>query len=61
MLTLYDEAEHILGSSADTDGTTDAALQARLPADGKYFLSLIDAHDKGGPTHAYLLGLETMH
>lgn len=58
LLTLYDDAGHILATSADTDGKTDPVLRAKLPADGKYFLSLIDAHDKSGPTHAYLLSIE---
>lgn len=58
LLTLYDDAGHILATSADTDGKNDPILHAKLPSDGKYFLSLIDAHDKSGPTHAYLLSIE---
>ena len=30
-------------------------MTATLPRDGVYFLSLIDAHDLGGPTFGYRL------
>jgi hypothetical protein len=55
ILTLYDERGHILATNDDTDAGADAKLQVKLPGDGTYFISLIDAHDKGGPTHVYQL------
>ncbi len=58
LLTLYDADGHPLAVSDDVDGRTDALLRVKLPADGAYFLSLIDAHDKGGPTHVYLLSID---
>lgn len=56
ILTVYDEHGHVLATNDDTDEAgNDSILRVRFPADGVYFLSLIDAHDKGGPTHVYLL------
>lgn len=55
ILTLYDQQVHILGSSDDNGETTDAVLRAKIPADGTYFLSLIDAHDRGGAPYVYHL------
>ena len=51
-LTLYDEAGHFLASN-DDDSSTDSILRLRLPRDGKYLLTLIDANDKGGAAHPY--------
>lgn len=55
ILTLYDGKAHIIATSDDTDTSTDALLRAKLPSDGLYFLSLIDAHDHGGPASVYQL------
>jgi hypothetical protein len=33
----------------------DALLEVALPADGDYYLSLIDAHDTGSNLHVYRL------
>lgn len=65
MLTLYDRAGHVIATADDTPAaddsasppTTDSLLRAALPAEGLYYLSLVDAHDRGGPTHPYLLSL----
>ncbi len=57
VLTLYDERGHILSSNDDAEGR-DPVLAATLPADGKYFLVLIDAHDRGSEFHRYELALE---
>jgi len=54
-LTLYDERGHILASNDDSDSGADSLLRAQLPADGTYFLSLIDAHDRGSRAHVYQL------
>jgi len=40
----------------DTKGTKDSKITSVLPA-GKYFISLQDAHDRGGPAHPYRLTL----
>ena len=59
ILTLYDDKAHIIATSDDTDTTTDTLLRAKLPSDGPYFLSLIDAHDHGGATCVYHLTLSS--
>jgi hypothetical protein len=55
LVMLYDVAGHILAVNDDADGSTDSRLRYRLPPDGACLVSVIDAHDRGGPTHAYLL------
>src|SRR5207247_5912931 len=55
ILTLYDAAGQQLASNDDIDGTTDSRLDVILPKDGTYYLTLIDAHDQGGPAHVYRL------
>lgn len=55
ILTLYDESGRILAVSDDQSGTTDSRLEITLPAAGRYFLGLQDAHDRGGPAHPYRL------
>ena len=58
ILTLYDQAGHIISSNDDTDAGNDPTLQARLPGDGTYYLSVIDANDKGGQASVYNLWLK---
>ena len=55
LLTLYDERGLILATNDDSDSSADSILRAELPAEGKYFLSLIDAHDRGSVAHVYQL------
>jgi hypothetical protein len=56
MLTLYNAAGQQLAFNDDlATNTRDARLEVVLPGDGEYFLVLIDAHDSGGPAHAYRL------
>lgn len=55
LVMLYDVAGHILAVNDDAGGSTDSLLRHRLPEDGVCLVSVIDAHDRGGPTHAYLL------
>lgn len=58
MLTLYDAKGQQLASNAEGRPAgfgNDSLLEATLPHDGVYYLSLIDAHDSGGPTHVYRL------
>ena len=57
ILTLYNSAGQILATSDDSEAGPDPVLNARLPAAGTYFLSLIDAHDRGSAMHVYLLSL----
>ncbi|MDB6034874.1 MAG: putative subtilase-type serine protease precursor [Verrucomicrobiales bacterium] len=55
ILTLYDEHGHQLAASDDSETDSDSLLRIKIPKNGTYLLSLIDAHDKGGATYVYLL------
>jgi hypothetical protein len=55
LLTLYDSMGHELASNDDFDESLDSRLEATLPQAGTYYLSVMDARDQGGPTHAYRL------
>jgi hypothetical protein len=55
VLTLYDASGRQLAVCDDLPDSTDARIEATLPRDGAYFLSVIDAHDTGGPLHVYRL------
>jgi hypothetical protein len=54
-LSLYAEGGRLVATRDDDPGSRDATLTVTLAADGVYYLSLIDAHDQGGPSHVYLL------
>jgi hypothetical protein len=56
-LTLYDGDGRTLASNDDSDGSPDSRVELRLPRDGTYYLSVIDANDQGGPAHVYRLAL----
>jgi hypothetical protein len=56
-LTLYDGQGRTLASNDDSDGSPDSRVELRLPRDGSYYLSVIDANDQGGPAHVYRLAL----
>jgi hypothetical protein len=55
ILTLYSESGRQLATRDDDPGSRDATLKVTLPADGLYYLSLIDAHDGGDAMHVYHL------
>jgi hypothetical protein len=55
VLTLYDQHGHIVAANDDSDASADSLLRVKLASDGDYFLSLIDAHDRGSPAHVYQL------
>lgn len=54
VLTIYDAAGHLLATGDDA-ATRDAQLALELPANGKYYVSVQDAQDRGGAWHAYEL------
>lgn len=58
ILTLSDAAGHELASNDDADGA-DSRLEVTLPAAGTYYLTVMDAHDQGGPAHVYRLSVRT--
>lgn len=55
ILTLYDADKRIVESADDTDGTPDPVFVVRLPRDGAYYLSVLDANDLAGPNFNYRL------
>lgn len=54
-LTLHDASGQIIASNDDTADSVDPRLEVTLPRAGAYFLSLVDAHDQGGPQYVYRL------
>jgi hypothetical protein len=54
-LTLYDASGAVLSLADDTPGSRDPILTYTLPKTGTYYLGLIDADDRGGPSHVYRL------
>jgi hypothetical protein len=56
ILTLHDaKLEQIAGNDDFAAEHRDAKIETTLPADGVYYLSLIDAHDTGSNLHVYRL------
>lgn len=58
LLALWSERRALLLSDDDSATERDARLTFTLPADGKYFLVLQDAHDQGGPAYGYHLSVQ---
>lgn len=56
-LTLWNSGNTLLASADDSSGDRDPRLACTLPADGRYFLVVQDAHDQGHAAHGYLLQL----
>lgn len=59
LLTLFDHRGNIVVVNDDHDGKADSRITAELAA-GKYFISLQDANDHGGPAHPYRLVIQRM-
>jgi len=55
MLTLHNKGGQTIAALDDSKATRDPSLRVVLPADGTYFVTVIDVHNSGGSTHAYLL------
>ena len=55
LLTLYDAQGSLLASNDDAGNGRDSRLEFRLKAAGTHYVSVMDANDKAGPTHVYLL------
>jgi hypothetical protein len=53
LLTLSDARGRIVAAIDDVEGGADPVLSITLPRDGRFFISLIDAHDLGGPCFGY--------
>ncbi|MEN9574749.1 MAG: hypothetical protein RL514_2604 [Verrucomicrobiota bacterium] len=57
-LTLWNATNTLLASADDSPGDRDPRLAFTLPAAGRYFLVVQDAHDAGSALHGYLLKVE---
>jgi hypothetical protein len=57
MLSLHTQDAKIVAASDDSASSRDPVLRVTLPADGAYFVTVMDAHNSGGATHVYLLRL----
>lgn len=54
-LLLHNSEGQLLAEIDDGPDGVDPILETVLPADGTYYLSLLDANDKDSPVHVYLL------
>jgi hypothetical protein len=59
LLTLYNADGQSLAVSDDLADTTDSRIETTLPKSGTYYLSVMDAHDQGGPAHVYRLSIRS--
>jgi hypothetical protein len=59
ILLLHDEDRKLLASNDDHAGSLDSYLEVKLTRDGPCFVTVMDAHDSGGPLHIYRLSLKT--
>ena len=60
ILTLYDANGQQVASCDGAGKHGDPQMEVTLPRAGTYYLSLIDAHDQGGPTHVYRIVLRPL-
>ena len=60
LMTLYDGNDQRLASNDDAHGGRDSFLETRLAATGVHYVSVMDANDKGGPIHVYLLRIVSL-
>jgi hypothetical protein len=58
LVQVFDADRRLVAATDDTDGTPDPVLAVTLPHDGTYSVTLIDAHDLGGPQFGYRLVLK---
>ncbi|HVL16237.1 MAG TPA: PPC domain-containing protein [Gemmata sp.] len=57
VVALHGPTRGVVASSDDAGGSADPAFAVTLPADGEYHLTVIDAHDLGGPNFGYRLSV----
>ncbi len=61
LLTLYNSDGRILATNDDArvgpngELSSDSLIEYTIPAEGDYFLALVDAQDLAGPAHVYRL------
>lgn len=57
LIALHDDKGRVLASNDDSGGRRDSLLETKLRVSGTHYISVMDANDKAGPTHVYLLRL----
>ncbi len=57
ILTLYDSAGRTLATGEVPTGERDPTIRFTVSANGAYLISVIDAHDQGGPMFVYRLAV----
>lgn len=55
LIMLYDGPCRLLASNDDAGGGRDSLLWTKLTVTGVHYVTVMDANDKAGPTHVYLL------
>lgn len=55
LLTVYDANRQVMLTVDDVDGKPDPSAEFTLPADGVYFVSILEVHDLGGTGFGYRL------
>lgn len=55
IVTLHSSTGHVLATSDDSNGKPDSLIRFTVAQDGTYYISIVDAHDRGGPTYGYVL------
>jgi len=55
MLTVHNQEGQVVATMDDAKASRDPALRVTLSTDGPTFVTVMDAHNTGGATHAYLL------
>ena len=59
LVQVFDADRRLIAAADDSEGSADPILNITLPRDGAYFVTLIDAHDLGGPQFGYRLVVRT--
>lgn len=57
LVTVHDADRRVLAAADDAEMSSDPVVKLKLPRTGPYFVSVIDAHDLGGPNFGYRLVL----
>jgi hypothetical protein len=60
LLLAHDAAGRQVAMSDDGASGRDASLTLKATADGTWYVTLLDAHDQGGPHHAWLLSAKKL-
>ncbi len=60
VVNLHAASGHLVASADDPAAGQDAVLETTLPTAGAWFLVVLDAHDRGGAAHPYVLSLKTL-